>query len=471
MQQRGLLPDFPPAVQAQSVAIAGPVFTGAGAVRDLRRLPWCSIDNDDSRDLDQLSVAQDLGGGTVQVMVAIADVDSLVASGTPIDQHAGVNTTSVYTAGGIFPMLPLRLSTDLTSLNEDEERLAVVIDMTITASGGVAESDVYQAVVKNQARLTYDAVAAWLEGTGPMPASIGAVKGLEAQLRLQDGVAQSLKQLRHRRGALSLSTPQARPVFEEGVLVDLRPDMKNRAKELITDFMIAANGVSARFLDRHGFPSIRRYLQTPRRWERIVDIAAALGESLPAEPNSIALDAFLARRREADPARFADLSLSIVKLLGSGQYTVATAAAAAEGHFGLAVNDYTHATAPNRRYPDLVTQRLLKAAIAREPVPYSEAQLAALAEHCTKQEDNAGKVERQVRKSAAAVLLRQRIGQRFAAIVTGANDKGTWVRISQPTAEGRVVQGFEGLDVGDTVEVELVDADVQRGFIDFVRAA
>lgn len=472
MLQRGLRPEFSEAAQAQVQALPGPRIERGGTARDLRDLPWCSIDNDDSRDLDQLSVAEPAAGDAVRILVAIADVDGQVAAGTPVDQHAGANTTSVYTAAGIFPMLPERLSTDLTSLNENEDRMAVIADMTISFDdGGILESEVYPAIVRSRAKLTYDGVAAWLDGRTPAPAALAAVPGLEAQLRLQDRVAQSLKAARQRRGALQLSTPQARPVFERGVLVDLRVDDKNRAKELIADFMIAANGVTARFLDRRGFPSLRRMLHAPRRWERIVELAAANGDALPAEPDSIALDAFLTRRRGQDPGGFADLSLAVVKLLGSGEYTVASASRPQAGHFGLAVSDYTHSTAPNRRFPDLVTQRLLKSALAGEAPPYSEEQLAALAAHCTRQEDNAAKVERQVRKAAAAVLLQARIGERFTAIVTGASERGTWVRTVSPVVEGRVVRGAEGLDVGDRVPVELVEVDVERGFIDFRRAA
>jgi exoribonuclease-2 len=290
---------------------------------------------------------------------------------------------------------------------------------------------------------------------------------MDEQLRLQDRTAQALKQLRHAHGALRLETLEVRAVFDDGSLADLRPDEKNRAKELIEDFMIAANGVTARFLDKAGLPSLRRVLHVPKRWDRIVALAADSGERLPSTPDAAALDAFLTRRRQADPARFADLSLAVVKLLGAGEYAVEVPGQVSEGHFGLAVRDYTHSTAPNRRFPDLIAQRLLKAALAGAPSPYSNDELAALARHCTEQENNAEKVERQVRKSAAALLLQPRIGARFEGIVTGASDKGTWVRISGPAAEGRVVRGYQGLDVGERVRVELLHTDVERGFIDF----
>ncbi len=439
------------------------------AIRDLRGLLWSSIDNDDSRDLDQLTVAAPLAGGAVKVLVAIADVDALVKAGSAIDNHAQTNTTSVYTAGGIFPMLPEKLSTDLTSLGESEVRLAIVTEMTVDAGGEVSQTELYRARVCNKAKLAYNSVAAWLDGTGLAPAGISEVPGLDGQLRIQDGVARALRSVRQKRGALNLETPEARAVYSNGVLTDLRPDEKNRAKTLIEDFMIATNGVTAKYLASRGFASLRRVLRSPARWERIVALAAAVGEDLPATPDAAALEAFLQKRRQADPLRFPDLSLSVVKLLGRGEYVLEIAGKQAEGHFGLAVRDYTHSTAPNRRYPDLITQRLLKAALTSSVSPYTNDELALLARQCTEQEDNAAKVERQVQKSAAALLLASRIGERFDGIVTGASDKGTWVRIASPAVEGRVVQRFEGLDVGDKVQVELLRADVPRGFIDFTR--
>jgi exoribonuclease-2 len=470
MLERGFLPDFSPAALAETSALAPAATDASASLRDLRALLWASIDNDDSRDLDQLSVAERLGGDAVKILVAIADVDASVRTGSAIDAHARTNTTSVYTAAEIFPMLPERLSTDLTSLGEGEERLAVVVELTVAGDGAVARSDVYRAVVRNRAKLAYDGVAAWLDGKAPPPPRVAAVPGMDEQLRIQDEVAQRMKRLRARQGALDLQTIQARAVFDDGVLTALRPDEKNRAKALIEDFMIAANGVTARYLEQQGFPSFRRVLRAPERWERIVALAAALGEQLPAEPSAVALDTFLVKRRQADPARFPDLSLSVVKLLGSGEYVLELPGGLPEGHFGLAVRDYTHSTAPNRRFPDLVTQRVLKAALSGAASPYGNDELSALARHCTEQEGNASKVERQVLKSAAALLLERRIGERFDAIVTGASEKGTWVRIFQPPVEGKVVRGFERLDVGDRVRVELVHTDVQRGFIDFVKA-
>ncbi len=404
------------------------------------------------------------------MLVAIADVDAAVKAGDAIDAHARTNTTSVYTAAQIFPMLPERLSTDLTSLGERDDRLALVVEMTVEADGSVAQSDVYRALVRNQAKLAYDSVAAWLEGTAQAPAAASRPDVL-AQLRLQDRLAQTMKALRHQRGALTLGTTETRAVFDGELLTDLLPDEKNRAKELIEDFMIAANVATAQCLERHGFPSLRRVLRTPERWERIVELASGLGERLPAEASAPALQAFLARRLQADPLRFPDLSLSVVKLLGSGEYAVESPGGHPDGHFGLAVKDYTHSTAPNRRFPDLATQRLLKAAIAGRAVSLHDG-ASSRSSPCTAptQEDNASKVERQVRKSAAALLLAPRLGERFSGIVTGASPKGTWVRVLRPPVEGRIMRGEQGLDVGDRVSVELVHTDVERGFIDFARA-
>jgi exoribonuclease-2 len=470
MIEHGLEPDFSPEAQRQADSTSPPESNIRSAIRDLRALLWSSIDNDDTRDLDQLVVAEPLDGGRIKILVAIADVDALVERSSPVDDHARSNTTSVYTAAKVFPMLPERFSTDLTSLHQGQERLAVVIEMTIGTEGNIISSDVYRALVLNHAKLTYDAVAAWLDGTAPLPASISAVSGLDRQLRQQDQVAQTLRRLRTERGALNFETVQARPVFNDGVLTDLRADERNRAKELIEDFMIASNGVVARFLQSKGRSLLRRVLRSPERWPRIVALASSVGERLPQEPDALALNAFLASRRAADPATFPDLSLSVLKLLGSSAYAVELPNQPAEGHFGLAVNEYTHSTAPNRRFPDLITQRLIKAALDERPAAYSDDELRDLATHCTVQEKNATKVERQVRKAATALLLMDRIGEHFNGIVTGASEKGTWVRISDPIAEGKVVRGSAGLDVGDRVRVELVHVNPERGFIDFATA-
>jgi len=469
MIERGLFPEYSPQALAELDKIRAPVTGTEPPGRDLRDLAWCSIDNDDSRDLDQLTVAEGLPDGAVKILVAIADVDAVVKKGSPIDDHARQNTTSVYTAGGTFPMLPEKLSTDLTSLNPDEDRLAVVVEMVIAGDGSLRDSDIHGATVRNHAKLAYNSVAAWLDGNGPMPERIGAVGGLGENLRIQDRVAQSMKNFRHEHGALNLETIEARAVFDADELKDLEVEQKNRAKDIVEDFMIAANGVTARYLASRKFPSVRRVVHTPKRWDRMVEIASDSAFVLPPEPDSLALERFLVNAKAADPLRFPDLSLAIIKLMGPGEYTVEFPGEHSEGHFGLAVKDYTHSTAPNRRYPDLVTQRLLKAAMAGHPVPYEHDELEALGRHCTEEEDAARKVERQVDKSAAAMLMEARIGERFDALVTGAAPKGTWVRLLHPPIEGKLVHGFEGVDVGHRIRVQLVHTDVERGFIDFKR--
>jgi VacB/RNase II family 3'-5' exoribonuclease len=469
MIERGLLPDFSAQALAELGRLQTPATMNGATVRDLRELLWASIDNDDSRDLDQLTVAEAMPGDRVKILVAVADVDSLVKNGSAIDEHARHNTTSVYTAARIFPMLPEKLSTDLTSLNLNEERLSIVVEMVIGADGSLQDSGIYRARVRNHAKLAYNSVAAWLERNRSVPGAIAAVNGLDENLRLQDRVAQSMKNFRHVHGALSLETIEARPIFDGDQIRDLEIEEKNRAKDIIEDFMIAANGVTARYLSSRKFPSIRRVVRTPKRWERIVEIAGEHKFGLPAEPDSKALDEFLIKEKAADPLRFPDLSLAVIKLLGAGEYMAELPGDTAPGHFGLAVKDYAHSTAPNRRYPDLITQRLLKAAIVGSAWPYSKDELGALAKHCTEEEDAANKVERQVGKSAAALLLESRIGEQFDAIVTGASSKGTWVRLLTLPVEGKLVHGFEGMDVGHRMRVQLTFTDVERGYIDFTK--
>lgn len=468
MIERGLEPDVPPAAKQELAGIGGPA-TATDEVRDLRDRLWSSIDNDDSRALDQLTVAESLAGGRVRILVAIADVDALVRKGSALDGHALRNTTSVYTPAAIFPMLPEVLSTDLPSLNEDQDRIAVVADMVFETDGSLAMSELYRAHVRNHGKLAYRSIAAWLDGEGPAPRRVREIPGLEENIRLQDSLAQRLLNVRHRHGALDLETIQTQAVFNGDVLSDLGLDRRNRAKQLIEDFMIAANGVTATYLASKKFPSLRRVLRSPERWDRIAQLASGFGDRLPREPDALALEAFLVRRHEADPEKFPDVSLAVVKLIGRGEYTLDLPGGEAPGHFGLAVKDYTHSTAPNRRFPDLITQRLLKAAMAGAPLPYSIPELTELANHCTEREDAANKVERRVRKSAEALLLSGRISDHFDAMVTGASPKGTWVRIFQPPVEGKLERGFQGLDVGDRVRVKLVHTDVERGFIDFVR--
>lgn len=464
MLDQGLLPDFSPAAQAQADSLTA--AASDPGVRDLRAAQWVSIDNDDSRDLDQLSVAESLPSSSTRLRVAIADVDASVKRGSPIDDHARQNTTSVYTAARIFPMLPEKLSTDLTSLAQDQQRLAIVIEMDVAADGTITRSDIYRATVTNKAKLAYNSVAAWLEKGAAAPAALQSPQ-LQSQVRLQDQVAQALGRVRHAQGALTLETIQTSAVFEGEALRDLVPDATNRAHELIENVMVAANGVAARWLQDKGLASIRRVLKTPEHWDRIVELAAEHGGQLPAAADPVALNGFLAKSRSDNPAQFPDLSLAVIKLLGRGEYALEQPGQAVAGHFGLAVSDYMHSTAPNRRFPDVITQRLIKAGLTGGPAPYSAAELQALALHCTTQEDLAAKVERRVGKSAAALLLQSRIGETFDAIITGAADKGTWARVTVPPVEGRIIRGFQGLKVGQSVKVRLLDADVARGFIDF----
>ena len=468
MLERGLEPEFSPAVQRELAAFTQAASDTSGGVIDLRALPWCSIDNDESLDLDQLTVCEPLAGASVRIRVAIADVDALVQRGCAIDDHARINTTSVYTSARVFPMLPERLSTDLTSLNPHQDRLALVTEMVVTGDGQITEPTVFRAVVRNQAQLAYDAVSAWLTGDGELPPAARAVPQLDDQLRHQDEVAQRLRARRHAHGSLEFVTFQPRAVFEGDEVVDIRLQEQNRARQLIEELMIATNTCTAHFLASHDGAAIRRVVRSPERWLRIVEVARTYGDSLPATPDSKALEGFLAKRHQADPVRFPDLSLVIIKLMGSGEYVVERAGAQPIGHFGLAERDYTHSTAPNRRFPDLVTLRMIKASLSGAQSPYSIHELEALALHCTQQEDAARKVERRLRKSEAALYLQPLVGRSFDGIVTGHNDAGTWVRIFAPPAEGMLVGRAPALLVGQRVRVRLSSTNVERGFIDFM---
>jgi exoribonuclease-2 len=467
MSERGLQPEFPPPVQHQLASITGPGNDADPRILDLTALNWCSIDNDDSLDLDQLTTCEVLKGGAVKIFVAVADVDALVKKGSAIDAHARVNTTSVYTSARVFPMLPERLSTDLTSLNPDEDRLALVSEMIVAADASITHATVHRAKVRNKAKLAYDALSAWIDGTGALPEAVRAVPGLEAQLRTQDAVAQRLRTRRHAQGSLEFETFQPRAVFDGERVVDIQQQVQNRARQLIEELMIATNTCTALFLASHGGASLRRVVRSPERWLRIAEVAQELGTALPTTPDSKALEAFLAKRHRADPLRFPDLSLVIVKLMGSGEYVVERPKGPPIGHFGLALRDYTHSTAPNRRYPDLITLRMIKGLLAGSKPPYSIAELEALALHCTQQEDAAKKVERQVRKSEAAMLLESQIGRQFDAIVTGRSASSTWVRLFTPPAEGMLVGRVPELDIGQQVRVKLEATNVERGFIDF----
>ncbi len=467
MIERGLEPDFPPAELNELAAIHRPAESEAG-MRDLRTLTWASIDNDDSLDLDQITVAIPMDDGRVRILIAVADVDVLVPRGSAIDEHAAHNTTSVYTPSQVFPMLPTVLSTGLTSLNEGQDRVALVVDIVFAADGSISSSEHYRSVVRNHAKLAYRSVGDWLAGEAAAPDRISAAPALAANLRLQDSIAQKAAGLRQRHGALGLETIEPKAVFRGDAMIELEPNWKNRATQLIEEFMIAANQRTADFLSAKESPSIRRVLRPPQKWDRIVALALESGEQLPETPDAVALEGFLERRRKASPDQFADLSLAVVKLIGRAEYAVDLPGAEPPGHFALAIRDYSHSTAPNRRYPDLLTQRLLKAALLGVPSPYTDAELTELARRCTEGELDAIKVERRMRKSAAALLLSKRNGESFDGVVTGASDKGTWVRLVQPPAEGRLTLGYLGLKVGDLVHVKLIHTDVERGFIDFI---
>jgi exoribonuclease II len=473
MRERGFDPEFPPEVDRQlaELKVHPPSIAPAAGnreIRDLRDLLWSSIDNDTSRDLDQLEVVEPLSGGETKVLIAIADVDAFVPKHSPIDAHAALETTTVYTGVRNFPMLPEALSTGATSLLEAADKLAMVIEFAVSADGSVHSGTVYRAVVRNKAQLTYDAVGAWLEHRGPAPPKVAASADLQQQLTLQDACAQRLLSARDQHGALNIETIETHPIWLNGAVVDLAMHQKNRATELIEDFMIAANEVVARALE--DVSSIRRVVKTPKRWDRIVDLARGAGTALPSEPDSKALNAFLLARKQADPDHFVDLSLAVIKLMGPGEYVLERPGDPESGHFGLAVQDYTHATAPNRRFADLVTQRLVKTVLSNQPPPYGDDELAAIANDCTVKENDARKVEREMSKRIAAVMMSDRIGATFDAIVTGVTPKGTFVRVLKPHVEGLLARGQEGLDVGDTVRVTLVRADAERGYIDFERA-
>lgn len=473
MTNAGLSTDFPAEVVREAQAVAENVrpAEAGDSVRDMRGLLWSSIDNSESRDLDQVEYAERLAGGGVRILVGIADVDAYAPQNSAVDRQAFVNTVSVYTPAAVFPMLPESLSTGATSLLEGEERLAVVVELVVTDAGDVSSKDVYRARVLNRAKLIYEEVGAWLEGRAPIPAGVAGVAGLEEQLRLQEETTGVLRALRRRNGALELESIEAVPVLAGGKVVGLEEKRHNRAQDVIENFMIAANTSMAELLESRGVPSLRRVVRTPERWPLIVKIAKSFGADLPAQPDSRALSDFLLRRKQADAGHYADLSLSILKMMGSGEYKVEAPGLEQEGHFGLAVHDYTHSTAPNRRYPDLVTQRCLKALAAGAAAPYTRDELELIAERCNRMEDAAKKVERATAKSAAAVVLGARTGEVFRGIVTGVKERGTFVRLLDVPAEGRVVEGERGLDVGDEVKVRLLSTDAERGYIDFGRVS
>lgn len=471
--EEGFAPDFPPQAAEAALSLDEKQVisdAAAGAVKDLRGLLWSSIDNASSRDLDQLEYAEKLPGGDIRLLVAIADVDEFVPKDSPIDAFAAENTVSIYTGSGVFPMLPERLSIDLTSLHEGSDRLAVVTEILVGGGSGDVETvNVFRALVHNYAKLSYEEIGAWLEG-GEIPARVAEISGMEAQIRLQQEAAARLRRFRKQNGALEFETVEAKPVVAGDKIIDLQTEKRSAARDIIENFMVTTNVETAEFLEKRSAVSLRRVVRTPERWQRIVEIARSFDENLPENPDSFALSEFLARRKAADPARYADLSLSIIKLLGASEYVVQQAGAeAADGHFGLAVSDYTHSTAPNRRYADLIVQRLVKAALAGEPAPYDFEQLSLIAAHCNEREGAARKVERQIRKTIAASVMAARIGETFEAIVTGVTAKGTFARITAPPVDGRIVRGEAGLQVGEKVIVRLLKTEPERGFIDFAR--
>jgi VacB/RNase II family 3'-5' exoribonuclease len=466
MRVGGLEPDFSKDEVEQLSHINSPASIPQDCI-DLRKLLWCSIDNDDSRDLDQLTYGEKGPDQKFTIWIAVADVSALVPKDSPIDIHAQKNTTSVYTPAKIFPMLPEKLSTNLSSLNENEDRLAMVVKIQINETGNIEDASIFQAVVHNYAKLTYSAIGAWLEEKGALPETAKKVSGLENVLRTQHEVAQILRKLRHEAGSLTLesSTPEVK-IYNQKIQIELPPH--NFAHQLIEEFMIAANRSMAKKFKDEKITSLRRVVRIPKYWDRIVEIAKGFKENLPKNPDSKALDQFLIKRQEADPVSFPDLSLTVIKLLGSGEYIVENATDAPVGHFGLALSNYTHSTAANRRFPDLISQRQYKAFLRSEKPPYSNEELYSLASQCTKQEDAATKIERELNKSAAAELLSDQIGHLFSGIITGASERGTWVRIFKPAVEGKIIQAFDGLKVGDLVTVRLKNVNVLKGFIDFI---
>jgi exoribonuclease-2 len=500
MVKDGFHPDFPDGTDAQVDAIRAAVRAaesadakpgagvGAGngaAVRDLRGLLWSSIDNDTSRDLDQVEWAEraspsDAKAGGIRVRVGVADVAARVGKGSPIDRHAAEQTKTVYTATRNFPMLPNDLSTGLTSLNENEDRAAVVTEYVVDAEGNLSGeaggSSIYRALVRNCAKLAYSRVGPWLEGDcGAHPAcldtKIGGSVELQAQLRLQDEAARAMRARRVSEGALEFRRIEADPLVVDGQVRAIHEAPHNRATELIEDFMIGANETMAQTLRAAGRSCIRRVVRVPQRWDRIVELVGRHGTRLPNEPDSAALNGFLQQQRTKDPVHYPDLSLAVIKLMGAGEYVVIEGNDPEPlGHFGLAARDYAHSTAPNRRFADLVTQRLIEAMLDGVAAPYSDAELRAIALQCNLREHASHKVERAMVKRVAAVALADKIGMKFHGVVTGASEKGTYVRVFDPPVEGRVIKGEKGLDVGDQVDVKLLHTNPQLAFIDFARA-
>jgi exoribonuclease-2 len=464
--ENGFHPQFPPEAEAELAALV-PVST-PGAL-DQRDLLWSSIDNDTSRDLDQIEVAEQLSDGRIRILIGIADVDAYVRKGLALDSHAQAETTTVYAQVRTFPMLPEQLSTGLTSFLENQDRAAIVVEYVVGTDGGVTDARSYSANVRNKAQLTYNGVGPWLDGTAAAPPKVAASPALQAQLKLQNTAAQRLLEARHRMGALSFERTETSAVIENGQVTGLVAAKKNSAGMLIENFMVAANEAMARTFVEKKVSSIRRVVSQPARWDRIVELAKRVGGALPAQPDVKALNEFLLKRRQDDPDHYADLSLSVIKLLGPGEYKMQRPGDDDGGHFSLAAHDYTHSTAPNRRFADLLSQRILKAMCAGASAPYTDDELNTIAVHCTEREDAARKVERTMQKRIAAVAMSGKVGQTFLAMATGVSAKGTFVRVIDPPMEGRLMQGTDGVDVGDKLEVRLTRTDPARGFIDFAR--
>lgn len=473
LEERGFKSEFSPAVERAASKVQEPDFSSL-KIPDLSHLPWSSIDNDESKDLDQIECVK-VEGRTTRVLVGIADVASLVPKNSEIDLHAQHNTTSIYTGVKTFPMLPERLSNDLTSLNENEKRLAMVIETKVAEDGEITSFNVYPAIVQNKAQLTYNAVSTWLKDYTPpdseitqrMLAKIRSNPVLQEQIKIQDEIAQTLREKRREEGSLDFETPQLRANVKQDGHYSLGSHRSNRATQLIEELMVSANQAVDEFLQKKGMPVLQRVVKEPRNWPRMVALAEEYGCTLPGEPDGQALQKFLAEQKRRDPDRFPDLSLAMIKLMGRGEYDAKAPNQDGTGHFGLAVTHYAHSTAPNRRYPDLITQRMLHAAVEGKPSPYSMGELRSLAAHCTEQEGEANKAERHVHKSIAAVELANHVGEKFRGFISGASEKGVWVRVVDPPVEGKVMGRTGDLKVGQEVEVKLVGTDPYRGFIDF----
>ncbi|MBF0330534.1 MAG: RNB domain-containing ribonuclease [Candidatus Omnitrophica bacterium] len=470
MCRYGFDPDFSALVKQQVKAVREDLQDAAGVdgVRDLRGLLWSSIDNADSLDLDQIEYCERGPRQEILIKVAIADVDLFVPKGSPVDQRAANNGTSVYTGVETFPMLPDRLSTDISSLCPGGERMAVVIEFAVLSNGSIRQGDIYRAMVINKVKLVYEEVGAWLEARGPAPEAFAHIPGLEEQVRLQDEAAERLKTFRMDQGALDLESLETKAIKEDGVVVALVLPQENRAQYVIENFMIAANRTVMDRLSKAGVMVIQRVVRIPKDWPGIMKVAAEFHEALPLEPSAKALSVFLLKRKAADPLRFPDLSLTIVKLMGPGEYEMLEPGKPPIGHFGLAISDYTHATAPNRRYVDVIIQRLIKAVIFGRSCPYTRKELVEHAAWCTDRDKASKKVERFMRKVEAALILRGRVGEEFEGIVTGASEKGTYVRLTEPPVEGRVVQSGVRMSVGQKVNVRLTDINPYEGHIDLV---